>query len=424
MVNKVKNLRFHGVLAPLNNFDFCLLISSNFLWWTTRFMEMTVVGWLVLDLTNSPWQVSVIGFYRSAPFLVAGFWAGSIIDSLGRRRVIVYAQAVSTLSSGLIMTLLWLDRLAFWQLAVSVAVIGFSWSLDWPARRTYMPDLVGKAQTVEALLLENLMQNIARIVGPFLGGSLIAAIRVEGAYTVLAALALLTLLLLLGLSKRPLPHTHKVRSSPRQDMIEGWRYVRHNQPILGVLSITMIMNLWVFPYMLLLPVFARDVLGQGPVGLGILGAGAGLGAFIGLVIINHLRHAISPGWILGLGSLSQAVTILLFSVSSNFTLSLILLVLSGLGQACFGTMQSSIMLLAASDEMRSRAMGTLVLAIGSAPIGQLEVGALAELLGAPLAVGGHAGVAVLSILGTIGALPRFRQKLETEERRRPVIVDG
>jgi MFS family permease len=207
-------------------------------------------------------------------------------------------------------------------------------------------------------------------------------------------------------------------------MMEGWRYVRHNQPILGVLFITMIMNLWIFPYMVLLPVFARDVLGQGPTGLGILGAGAGIGAFIGLVVINRLRHVISPGWIFGLGSLSQAVAILLFAVSTNFTLSLILLILSGVGQACFGTMQSSIMLLAASDEMRSRAMGTLVLAIGAAPLGQLEVGALAELLGAPLAVGGHAGVAVLAIVGTISGLPRFRQKLEPEERRQPVPADG
>lgn len=423
MANKVKDFRFHGVLAPLNNSDFCLLISSNFPWWTTRFMEMTVVGWLVLDMTNSPWQVSVIGFYRSVPFLVAGFWAGSIIDSLGRRRVIIYAQAVSTLSSSMIMALLWLDRLAFWQLAVSVAIICLSWSLDWPARRTYMPDLVGKDQTVEALLLENLMQNIARILGPFLGGFLIAAIRVEGAYTVLAALAGVTLLLLLGLSKQPLPHTHKVHSSPWQEMAEGWRYAWHNQPILGVLLITMIMNLWVFPYMLLLPVFARDVLGQGPAGLGILGAGAGIGAFVGLVLINRLRHVISPGWIFGLGSLSQAIAIFLFSTSTNFTLSLILLILSGLGQACFGTMQSSIMLLAASDEMRSRMMGALVLAIGTGPLGQLEVGAMAELLGAPLAVGGHALIAVLSILGTIGVLPRFRQKLEPEERRRTVATE-
>lgn len=424
MLNNFRTFRFQGVLAPLNIPDFRLLILSNFLWWTTRFMEMTIVGWLVLELTDSAWQVSVAGFYRSAPFLVAGFWAGAIIDRLGRRKLIVYAQAVSAASSVLIALLLWLDLLAFWHLALSVAVIGLAWSLDWPARRSFMPDLVGKEQTVEALLLENFMQNIARILGPFLGGSLIAAISATGAYTVLAGLAGVTFLLLLGLSRQPLPRTQKIQASPWQDMVAGWRYVRHNQPILGTLLVTVIMNLLVFPYMMMLPVFARDVLGQGPVGLGILGAAGGVGAFIGLFIINWLRHKISPGWIFGLGSLSQAVAILLFSTSTNFTFSLILLVISGIGQACFGTMQSSIMLLAASDEMRSRTMGTLVLAIGAGPLGQLQVGALAEFIGAPLAVGTHAGVAVLSIIATMVGLPRFRRKLVPEERLQPVPVDG
>src|SRR5688572_12733590 len=182
MINKLRDHHFQGVLAPLNNYDFRLLVSSNFLWWTTRFMEMTVVGWLVLDLTDSPWQVSVAGFYRSVPFLIAGFWSGAIIDRLGRRKVIVYAQTVTTLSSILIVILLWLDRLAYWHLIVSVTAIGLAWSLDWPARRSFVPDLVGKAQTIDALLLENFIQNVARILGPFLGGSLIAAIRMEGAY--------------------------------------------------------------------------------------------------------------------------------------------------------------------------------------------------------------------------------------------------
>jgi hypothetical protein len=110
------------------------------------------------------------------------------------------------------------------------------------------------------------------------------------------------------------------------------------------------------------------------------------------------------------------VAILLFSASTSFTFSLMLLVISGIGQACFGTMQSSIMLLAASDEMRSRAMGTLVLAIGAGPLGQLQVGALAELVGAPLAVGVHAVAAILSIIATMAGLPRFRRKLDPEER--------
>jgi hypothetical protein len=126
-----------------------------------------------------------------------------------------------------------------------------------------------------------------------------------------------------------------------------------------------------------------------------------------------MRHGVSPGWIFGAGSLSTAAAILIFAMSTNFTLTLLLLIVSGIGQACFGTMQSSIILLSASDEMRSRTMGTLVLAIGAGPLGQLQVGGLAELLGAPLAVGLNAAVAVLSISAVIAGLPRFRARIET-----------
>jgi MFS family permease len=412
--------RFRGTLTPLNIHDFRLLISSDFLWWATRFMEMTVVGWLVLELTDSAWQVTVIGFYRSAPFLIVGFFSGPLIDRFGRRKVILWSQAANLLISAAIALLLWLDRLAFWHLAVSALLIGAAWSVDWPARRSFVPDLVGKAHTIEAMLLENLAQNIARIIGPFLGGALIAVISVTGAYSVLATISALALLILFGLSKRPIPRTQKIKTaSPWAGTVEGWRYVRRNQPILGTLLITTIMNFLVFPYMFLLPVFARDVLHQGPTGLGILGAGAGVGAFIGLLLIGRLRRLISPGWIFGVGSLSQALIILIFSLSDNFSLSLLMLILSGIGQACFGTMQSAIMLLSASDEMRSRAMGTLVLAIGAGPLGQLQIGGLAEAFGAPLAVALHSTLGALSMVGIMVGLPGFRGKLSAGDEIQP-----
>jgi MFS family permease len=411
-VSAIANGRFQGALTPLNIMDFRLLISSDFLWWATRFMEMTVVGWLVLELTDSAWQVTVISFYRSVPFLLVGFFSGAIIDRFGRRKVILWSQTVNVLVSVVIALLLWLDHLVLWHLAVSALIIGAAWSVDWPARRSLVPDLVGRAQTVEAMLLENFVQNIARIIGPFLGGSLIAAISVTGAYTTLAVISGLALLILFGLSQQPRPRSQKFNPSPWVDIVEGLRYVRHNQPILGTLIITMAMNFLVFPYLFLLPVFARDVLQQGPTGLGILGSGAGIGAFIGLLLIGRIRRLVSPGWIFGLGSLAQAVAILIFSTSGSFNLSLVLLIISGIGQACFGTMQSAIMLLAASDAMRSRAMGTLVLAIGAGPLGQLQIGGLAELFGAPLAMGLHSMAGAVFIAATIAGLPHFRGKIE------------
>jgi MFS family permease len=407
--------RFRGVFSPLNLPDFRRLITSNFLWWGTRFMELTIVGWLVLELTNSPWQVAVIGFYRSAPFIFAGFVSGPIIDRLGRRRTIVWSQGINFIVSAIIALLIWFDWLAFWHLAVCSIIIGASWSLDWPARRALMPDLVGKARTVDALLLENFGQNLSRIIGPFAGGSLIAAAGPGGAYSVLAATAGVSFWLLLSLSNEPVPRRHQPgRISALRDIREGLRYVRHSQPILGTLLITMVMNLLAFPYMTVLPVFARDVLNQGPVGLGILGASSGLGAFVGFLMINRLHQRISHGWIFAAGSCFQCLMLLIFALSQSYPLSLLVLTLSGIGQVCFGIMQSSIILLTASDEMRSRAMGTLVLAIGSGPLGTLQIGALAETFGAPPALAVETALSALLIVMIIVLLPGLRRRPEDD----------
>ncbi|MCB0109203.1 MAG: MFS transporter, partial [Caldilineaceae bacterium] len=390
--------------------DFRRLAFSNFLWWQANLMEQVVLGWLVLELTDSAWLVALAGFARSAPYLISGFISGLVIDRFGRRKIILAAQACNTAVYGIIAGLLWVDQLTFWHLLVGALISGAAWSLDWPARRSLVPDLVGKERTIDAMIIENFVQNFSRILGPFTGGTLIAILGARGCYTVLTLLSALTLIVLTGLAHRPLPQTAlPTRRSPFATAREGLRYVRSNEPILAVLLITALMNMLAFPYMTLLPVFARDVLNQGPIGLGILGAGNGIGAFVGLLIINQLRHRINPGWIFGIGSCFQAIALLGFANSSILGLSLLLLIASGLGQACFSTMQSSIILLSSSDEMRSRAMGTLVLAIGAGPLGRLQVGALAETLGAPLAVTLQTILAAVLVGTVILKLPGLRR---------------
>jgi len=394
--------------------DFRRLALSNFFWWQANLMEQVVLGWLVLELTDSAWLVALAGFARSAPYLISGFISGLVIDRFGRRKIILAAQSCNTVIYGIIALLLWLNQLTFWHLLVGALAAGAAWSLDWPARRSLVPDLVGKERTIDAMLVENFVQNFSRILGPFTGGILIAVLGAQGCYWVLTAISALTLLVLSGLTHRPIPQTAlPIRRSPLATAKEGLHYVRHNEPILAVLLITAVMNMLAFPYMTLLPVFARDVLNQGPVGLGILGAGSGIGAFLGLLIINQLRHRVNPGWIFGIGSFFQAIAILCFANSTIFDLSLILLICSGLGQACFSTMQSTIILLSSSDEMRSRAMGTLVLAIGAGPLGRLQAGGLAQGFGAPVAMTIQAILATLLVGVMIIKLPGLRRVVTT-----------
>jgi MFS family permease len=398
-----------GMFAPLKNADYRRLLTSNGLWWGIIFMESTAMGWLVLDLTDSIWMVSLAGFCRSAPFPILGFVNGPLIDRFGRRKVIVTAQMVNFMLYLALSILLWLGKIAFWHLVIGALVAGTTWALEWPARRTLMPDLVGKALTLDAMLLENMVQSISRVLGPATAGVLIAGYGVRGCYTFMALLATLTLAIVHSLAQQPIPRqTLRPQMSPWTLIGETLRYAGQHQAILGVLLVTVVMNIFVFPYMSLLSVFARDVLHQGPVGLGLLGTGSGLGAFAGLYLINRLRERISHGWIFAIGTSFMCLALFAFALSTLYPLSWSMLLLVGIGQACFGSMQSSIILLIASDEMRSRAMGALVLAISADPLGKLQTGYLAERWGAPVTVATQACAAIFSIATIVLLLPGLR----------------
>jgi len=251
--------------------------------------------------------------------------------------------------------------------------------------------------------------NATRVLGPFMGGVLIAALGVLGCFLTILGVHCLGLFFLMRLSSRPQTR-HAGGASPWANVAEGLRYVRGNQPILGVLLVTVLMNALTFPYQTLLPVFARDVLHQGPVGLGVLGASNGVGSFCGILLVHWLKRFRHSGAMFAGGSLFQSAVMIAFAASGSFPLSVGLLIASGVGQAAFGVMQSSIVLVSSSDEMRDRALGALVVAIGGGPLGRLQIGALSAAWGVPLAVGVSCAVSVLSIAGVTAALPGFRAR--------------
>lgn len=407
--------RFHGALAPLSNPDYRRLLASNALWWQFMWMEIIVAGWLVLELTDSAWQVSLIGFYRMAPLLLVGFVSGPLTDRFGRRRIIIFSQAVNLVVSLLIALIILMDRLAVWHLAVGALVLGTTWAVDWTARRSLLPDLVGRARTMDAMLLEGISQNVTRVAGPFSSGALYASLGPLGCFLILTGIALASLLILLRLTRQPVLERTPTDASHWTRTVEGLRYIRRNPAILGVTLITVAMNFLVFPYQTLLPVFARDILNQGPVGFGVLASANGAGAFAGLWIVSRLRRNVTTTLLYAGGSFLMAASVVIFATSTDFYVALGLLILSGIGHAAFGLLQSTIVLLSARDDMRSRAMGGIVLAIGTGPPGRLTTGAVAERFGAPFAVFGGCSIAALIVVAVTLAMSGFRNASATRE---------
>lgn len=406
-----------GIRATLANSDYRLLLGSSTLWWLAHYMEMIVLGWLVLELTDSAGLVGLVGFCRSIPSLIVGGFGGLLADRIGRRPLIIASQTLTFCMYAMVAVLLAVGILALWHLVAISLTLGCAWAMDWPTRRALIPDLVGRPRVVDALMLENLGMSIARALGPLLAGVVLDSFNVLGCFLTLSTLSAISLLLLRALSKQPIPYTSSPSSaSPLVQIRDSFHYVRQNQSLLAVTLITMIMNMLAFPYMNFLPVFARDVLHQGPVGLGYLGAAVGIGNVVGLFLVNMARRYASAGWIFVAGTLLHCLALFSFTASSVFAVSWAMLLVVGIGHACFGIMQSSIVLLTAADERRGQAMGAIAVAIGAGPFGRLQTGLLADAFGAPLAVGGEVTLAALLVAAVALKLPELRRVNGSQER--------
>ncbi len=405
-----------GMLAPLRIRSFRSLFCSSTLWWFAMWSEFIAVGWIALELTDSPFSVALVKFFRMSPLILTGLFSGVLIDRFGRRRVIIAAQGLHFLVVASMAFLFGSGQGEYWHLVAGAFFLGIVFSVDYPSRRSLIPDLVGKKMTSDAVICDGIGSNISRVLGPLTGGLSLQYLGPPGCFLILCVFSLSSLFFLLQLPTGPITRDAMPSAeSPLAQLKEGFNYAREHQVILAILGITMTMCFFGFPYHTLLPVFARDILHQDAAGLGFIGMAAGLGAFPGIWIVYRLKTKIPEGLIYSVGTLCFALTIVFFATSSSFPLSFSILFFGGIGFSCFSLMQTTLILASSSDEMRNRAMGLLVLAIGISPLGELQMGALASRFGAPFALQLSASLAVLSILLIMLLFPKIRGAGGVEE---------
>ncbi|MBI1296847.1 MFS transporter [bacterium] len=388
------------VLAPLRNHHYRRLMLSNMLWWQILAMWTVVAGALVLDITNSALAVTLLSFWRRAAQLgVAGF-AGPIGDRVGRRHTLILTQGTILAALVAVLALYLAGGLAAWHMGVAAFLIGAAWSIDLPARNALVPDLVGRDLTIDAMLLESFIQGIVASASAFFAGWLLDTLGPQGCFSVLVVVSAVNVALLVVLSRQEIRRTTAVAGqSIWRDLGAGISYIRGHQPILAVTLVSAVLNTWIFPSMSLLPVFARDVLLSGALGLGLLSAGYNAGTFVGLLIANRLRRTLPIGWLFMAGTMVECVALTAFAFSGVYALSWVLIFMAGLGQAGFHTMRNAVLLTETSNEMRGRALSTVGLTQGVGLIGEMQTGLLAERIGAPITAGVQSGgAAILSAL--------------------------
>jgi MFS family permease len=383
-------------------------------------MQVVLLGWFVLELTDSALSVALVGFFIAAPLFILGPIGGLLADSAHRRTILRGTQAANAVAIVGTTVLLYVGHMAYWHAYLVVLVSGIAWALENPTRRSIMLDLHGRAGLANAMALEAAAMNASRMAGPALAGLLIALIDVKGGYVVASAFAVISVVTVWWL-KLDLPsRAPAIKQSVMSNLAQGIAYIRTDQVILGVIAITVIMNLFLYPYLQIMPVIARDVLHVGPGHMGVMQAMDGLGALVGAVLIASAASGIRRHGLVFVGGAAISMVMLLaFSFSKTFGVSLPLLLVLGLGTSGFSAMQATIVILVAREELRGRVLGVISLAIGTGPLGALLIGGLADATSPSLAIRINAITAIVLTVLVWLFMRKMRQRTEPAEQPPP-----
>ena len=392
------------------NPSYRFLWPANFIAYASRWMQMTLLGWFVLVETDSPWLVGLVGFFGMIPMFFLGIVGGVLADAVDRRRLLLMTQAVTFLSLLTLSTLMVLDLAVYWHAYPAILVMGVAWALDMPSRRSLIHDLLGRRRVTNGVALDSMGMSASMMIGPATAGALIDRVGVTGGYTVVTVMVAISIALLTRL------RTGQARPQQQQqgilrNLADGIRYVAGHGTLRVMVLITVLANLLMFPYMHMVPVMARDVLGVGPVLMGLLQAAPGMGSFAGAIAIASLPAVSHHGRIMLGGTLTAFVALLVFSQSTVYAFSFPTLLVMGIGVSGFGSMQAAMTMLLAPKEMRGKALGVVSLAIGSGPFGALIVSSVANEYGPALAISAIAIAGMVSVALVGISMPAIRARI-------------
>ena len=351
---------------------------------TVRWLDLVVLAIFTFDLTDSPSRVALIFFFRMLPRLLFSVPIGTLVDRVDRRSLLLAVQSLQAIAAAVLATLVLTDLVAYWQVIAFALVSGTLWTAEFNLRRALIADLVAHQQIGRAAGIDWTTDSLARVLGPALGGALVAAAGAEGAYFTASGIFVVAAIVIATLPRRRLPRdASPARRSVWAELLDGVRFLRRQRALLGALVVTVILNTVFLPHASFIAVIGKDVLEAGPFAVGALSATEGVGSVVGSVwIATRARERNYTQLYIG-GAAVFALAVLAFSQSQVYALSALILFLGGVGIAGFATMQTTIFTSAVPPGMRGRVLGAASLSIGSGPIGALEASLLTGPLGTP-----------------------------------------
>jgi len=347
-------------------------------------MSMTATSWLVYRLTGSPMVLGVVGFAGQFPGFVMGPFAGAYLDRWDRHRVLVVTQAVSMAHSFILALLMFTGHISVPAIILLNAVQGMVNAFDMPARQTFLVTMItDKDDLANAIAMNSSMFNAARLVGPSIAGLIIAVSGEAWCFLIDGISYFAVILALLSMKNLRQPTRPLKQVGIVEQLLEGWRYVFGFRPIRSLILLLAWLCLVAMPFSVLMPVFADEILGGGPYTLGFLMTASGVGALAGALWLTTRRTVVGLGRVILIGTAVFGVGLMGFAVSQWLWLSLLFMVVVGVGMMVQMGATNTVIQTIVDDEKRGRVMSFYTMAfLGTAPFGSLLAGAMSARIGA------------------------------------------
>ncbi len=405
---RARQFRLPKTFAALRHRNFQLYVSGQLISGIGTWMQIIAQGWLVYDLSKSELALGIVGFASALPALVITPWGGVVVDNVPLRKLMVLTQTGSMLLAFILSVLTLTGVVQVWHVVSLAVALGVLNAFDGPARQAFVVDMVGREDLSNAIALNSMAFNGSRIIGPAVGGILLASV---GSGWCFFWNGLTFLAVIIGLLAMRLPRWERRKSglSPLQQLTSGIAYASNSIPVRGLLFMALILSLFGITYSTVLPAFVDEVLHQGPTAFGALNTVAGIGALITAFLIARFGENGNRGKWLAYVSIAFPVVLCIFALNHSYPLALILGGILGVGFMGQFTLINTLLQNNISDAMRGRVMSLYTLTFfGFAPFGNLAMGAIAERSGLSNTIAGSAVIAFILVVILHFTTPKLR----------------
>jgi MFS family permease len=403
------NRRFGQTLSALRYRNYRLYWFGQLFSVLAQNMENVAQSWLVLELTSSPLALGLTGLAQAIPTITLTLLGGVIADRKDRRRIMIGAQAVTALIFFTLLALVITRQIALWQVMVLAFISGSIRAFDRPSRMALLPQMVPRDEIPNAVAIGGTIWQLNRLMGPAIAGIMIYLLGVGPTYGVcfVASATAVCLWLWIRVENRS---SARGEGGLLRHMIDGLNFIRRNEIYYTFIGMTFFNSVFGMSYLILMPVFARDILQVGSQGFGFLQSSGGAGALVGTLAVAYLAHFQKRGVMQAiLGAIAFGTLLVVFAFSNSYPLSLVLAFVLGLASQLYMTTINTVLQLNLPEQLRGRVMGIYGLTWDLMPVGGMVSGTIAEFAGAPTAVAVGGSLVAGTALAVVSLKPNVRR---------------